>query len=252
MRARVYLGLAGVGLGLAIVAAALAGPPVLPVTWPQPYEPSARTAVLTALANQAANGAVVDQTVWNHFFKEREDERPDILHPSGVAFLDRLARRAAGDPGCGPLRLFVQRSQYFVEVSSSGTVTYPPGAYIPGKPRSPQEMVAKRAEQDRLRLEAVRQYLAVNWPQVAVQVELNDPPPTGIPAREGLLIYTPSVRGVFGFLPLPIQGGLSIAPEKLARGTPGNDVPSVQGTAPVSAFGSEAASSSPGPGPGGP
>lgn len=251
MRARVYRGLAGVGLAFAIVATALAGPPVLPVTWPQQYQPHARASVLTALANQAANGAVIDQTVWNHFFREKEDDRPDILHPSGVAFLDRMARRAAGDPGCGPLRLYVQRSQHFADHNADGSVTYSPGAYIPGKKLTAQEMVAKRAEQDRQRLEAVRQYLAVNWPHVAAQVELNDPPPAGFPAREGLLIYTPSVRGVFGFLPLPIQGGLSIAPEKLARGT-GNDVPSVQGTAPVSAFGSEASSSSASPGPGGP
>src|SRR5690242_3379419 len=59
---------------------------------PTPAHAIARASVTEPLARQANNGMILDQTVWNHYFKEGDAE----LHQSGQYFLDRLARRSSG------------------------------------------------------------------------------------------------------------------------------------------------------------
>lgn len=55
---------------------------------PDDFTAAARASLNDGLERQAANGALLDQTLWNsHFYEDSEE-----LRPSGRAFLDRVAR----------------------------------------------------------------------------------------------------------------------------------------------------------------
>src|SRR5262245_8450230 len=71
--------------------------------WPQPYIEATRMAVREPFVIQAQNGLMLEQTIWNYHFEYGTDR----LHPSCVAFLDRMSRRPA-EP---VLQLFLQTAR---------------------------------------------------------------------------------------------------------------------------------------------
>src|SRR5690242_8474116 len=100
------VGLGGVAVG------AEPRPTVLPNVQQEVLSAQAREITVRPFVDQAANGAVLDQTIWEyHFFVGARDRPPDQLHPSGMALLDRLARRQMDLCPGSPLRLQIQRAQ---------------------------------------------------------------------------------------------------------------------------------------------
>jgi hypothetical protein len=129
---------------------------------------------------QAANGAVLDQTVWGYHFVV---ESPAELHASGMALLDRLARRQLDEGHGGCLRLYVQRAQ-----------DRPPAVSV-------RQMAARRGKIDQDRLAAITTYLAEAWPQVPFTVQLYDPHPIGMPALEAAPALTRHQGTALGYIP---------------------------------------------------
>jgi hypothetical protein len=71
--------------------------------YPERYSYAARQAVIAPFAQQAYNGHVLNQTIWNYYFEAGTDR----LTPAGVEKLDSLARvRPGPDP-----RLYIQTAR---------------------------------------------------------------------------------------------------------------------------------------------
>lgn len=129
--------------------------------WPQRYTAIAREEVEEPLATQADNGLVLDQTIWNHHFEQGKE----VLHPSGQAALNRLARRRPS-----PV------TQVFVQTSQDVPVAY--------TPEKPGEYTLARTDLDNKRSKAVKDYLAAIQPGVSYTVTVHNPSPVGMNANE--------------------------------------------------------------------
>ena len=192
-----YLGSGLFSLGAGFLA--LAGEPratIQPPPWPEVPTRVARHSVQSPFLVQAQNGLRLDQTVWNHHF---DLEDPAQLSHSGMALLDRLARRYV-ECGCA-LELYLQTDRA-----------------LPFHHEKPNQVAQERAEQDHKRLLSIGAYLAANWPGVQVDVHVYDPNVPGMRGLEGVLAVQEMWRGARGVIPPEIQGGLSISPQKLLSG----------------------------------
>jgi hypothetical protein len=207
LRRRLAIHLAGGLLGLGAGFPALAGDlrtAIEPPPWPEVPTRLARNAVLTPFQMQAQNGMMLDQTLWNfHFIVVTDDKgkvtEADELSPSGMALLDRLARRYV-DTGC-VFNLYLQT-----------------GRDVPYNPEKVHEMLRERAERDQKRVLSIGAYLAANWPGVPGSVHVYDPNMPGLRAIEAVQAVQEMWRGARGALPIDVQGGLSITPQKLLSG----------------------------------
>lgn len=136
--------------------------------WPERYNAQARKSTQEIFDAQAANGHVLDQTVWNrHFDADPKTGAPtDKLSVAGMDHLKYLSRRK---PSPDP-RIFLQTAQE-----------------VPGGAAAPlDKFAAARAELDTKRAAAVQAYLAAitsgREQTVAYQVVVHDPADVGIPA----------------------------------------------------------------------
>jgi hypothetical protein len=131
-----------------------------------PYH-AARDSVYRPLAMQAANGMVLDHTVWNHYFEK--DGSPE-LSSSGYYFLDRIARRASG----APLVVYLQTGRDI--------------GYNPANHKDLDEyrrrLIAYREKLDGERAHAISHYLQTNFPWLPFNVYLVDPAPAGMAGIE--------------------------------------------------------------------
>ncbi len=167
-------------MGLGGVAAATEPPhALLPNVQQEVLASQARELVSRPFADQAANGAVVDQTVWNYHFESDVSAR---MHTNAYFLLDRLARRQV-NAGGGCLRLHVQRAQ-----------THPGEVPL-------AELAQRRLELDNRRLDAITVYMQQAWPGMAFTVQLYDPSPVGMSAVEATMAANKEQGTAFGFIP---------------------------------------------------
>jgi len=172
------------GLGGLTAQGSEPGATLLPDVQLEAMAARARVLATRPFVVQAANGAVIDQTVWGYHFSR---ERPDELHPSGMVFLDRLARRQLDEGHIPLLRLNVQRAQdRFPDV---------PIADI----RKVREVI------DQKRKDAITAYLAQAWPGVAVSVQFYDPRSVGMPALEAAPALSRQQGTALGYIPENFQ-----------------------------------------------
>lgn len=147
--------------------------------YPERYNYAARQAVIYPFAQQAYNGHVLNQTIWNYYFEAGTDR----LTPAGVEKLDSLSRvRPGPDP-----RLYIQTAR-----------DLPTNA-------DPARNSEVRADLDAKRAAAIQKYMG-NQPAfggpVAWEVFVHDPTVPGIYSpfaeyawRGSLLQYRGNVSG---------------------------------------------------------
>lgn len=127
--------------------------------WPDRYTSVAAKNVRHGCRAQAANGHVLDQTVWNYHFEPGKA----ILTPGGMEHLNYLSRRRpAPDP-----HVFLQ---------TANDVFY--------DHKHPEKFVKARRELNQARIEAVMQYLNAQTADRPVEwhVTVHDPHEVGTPA----------------------------------------------------------------------
>ncbi len=143
--------------------------------YPERYSYAAREAVLYPFAQQAYNGHVVNQTIWNYYFVPGTDQ----LTPAGAEKLDSLARvRPAPDP-----RLYIQTARDLTETGD------------------PVKLADARTELDAKRGAAIQKYMS-NQPafggRVAYEVFVHDPDVPGIYSGFADYAWNYSLRGYRG------------------------------------------------------
>ena len=149
-----------------------------------------RTAVADPFAQQARNGLILDQTLWNHHYVEIKDggKGGDDLRTSAVYLLDRLARRNNGEL----LELHVQTARDL--------------AYN----RANYEKYGKfRSDLDKKRVTAIVEYMAANHPNVTFVVRVIDPAPVGMAGPKALKGFKEMTEASRGVIPPELQNALS-------------------------------------------
>ena len=132
--------------------------------WPQRYNCKARHEVNTPLATQAANGQVLEQTVWNHHFVTGPNGEPTaVLHPAGRAHLDYLVRRRP-----------YPMPEIYLQTAHD----------LPYDPANPGAFAELREKLDKDRAKAIQDYLSVARADVPFHVTVHDPAPVGISGVE--------------------------------------------------------------------
>jgi hypothetical protein len=166
--------------------------------WPERYNYVARAEVLSPFAIHAANGEIIDSTLWTYHF----DAGTDRINPAGLERLDYLARKRPAPPA----KLYLQTAR---------DLAYDPAA--------PDKMVAARDDLNVRRAEAIKRYLAASTAGRGLNFEVQTIDPADISFRaEG---PANSVRGWPGRFASGIDGvnsnNLSGAGGGIAPGTPG-------------------------------
>jgi len=133
--------------------------------WPERYDFETSQVVKTTFDQQAANGHVLDQTIWNWDFERDDKGNPtDKLTVGAQERLKYIVRRRPVPDG----RVYLQTAN-----------DLPPNVEIDRFP-------AKRQEIDTARIAAVQKtlaaYMAARSTPVAWEVAVHDPAPVGLPA----------------------------------------------------------------------
>lgn len=171
--------------------------------WPERYNYQARMSVYGTFDAQAANGHVLDQTVWSHMFDVDTDPKTkntiltDRLNPAGQEHLHYLVRRR---PHPDP-KIYLQTAQ---DLPSN----------LP-----PEKLAQIRAEIDAKRVAAVRNYL--NF-LMAGRAE---------PTEFAVIVHDPATPYLYA---LPIAGATSPRPQ----GALADMYQNFKGTAPMMSGGS--------------
>lgn len=178
--------------------------------WPERYNYVARAEVLSPFAIHAANGEIIDTTLWTYHF----DAGTDKINPAGLERLDYLARRRPAPP----TRLYVQTARDLAYDAAN-----------------PDKMVAARDDLNVRRAESIKRYLAAstagrNLPPVEVTVI--DPADISFRA-EG---PASSVRG----WPGRFQSGIGGVSNNNLSGTGGGAAPGTTGTTGAAGAGTSA------------
>jgi hypothetical protein len=177
--------------------------------WPDHSFLADRSAVLTPLRQQAANGAVGGATLYNYYFEsvtielveDNEDSviprfkqtafpRPTArLSPWGKALLNRLARHANGQTLCVYVQTAVDLESKPSDVSGGAT--------------TPKNLNEQRVKE-------VQNFMAKLRPDLEVTVALIDPDPVGMTGPEARNGYSKMVTAPTGFLGTDAVLGASI------------------------------------------
>jgi hypothetical protein len=145
--------------------------------WPQRYNAQAREEVLGPFATQASNGLVLEQTVWNHHFKEGSDQ----LLPGGQALLSRLARRRPSPVA----QVFVQTAYDLTYVQGDGAPAGGAGKVSQASykvKRTTQKLTLAAYQQDVLPLDKPDDKLPELQPDVDKPADQTDEPAVEQPA----------------------------------------------------------------------
>jgi hypothetical protein len=174
-------GLACLAAGLAALAGCRLYDHYVDPCYPERYEWEARQPVYEAFGVQAANGHVLDQTVWSYQFEPGTDK----LTQAGMLHLDYLARRR---PQADP--------KIWLQAASD----------IPYDPAAVEKYVNVREELNQKRIQAVYRYLQAHTAgqPVAFEVMVHDPALpdlAGPPVALAIQRYYSNFQGL-----LPIQG----------------------------------------------
>jgi hypothetical protein len=164
--------------------------------WPERYAFMSRHSVRDTTNAQAANGHLLDQTIWNwHFEVDPKTGAPsDKLTGAGMEHLKYLTRRR---PGPDP-KLYLQTAQD-----------------IPINDKTePEKLAQARADLDQRRIQAIQKFLSIQMAgrtqPVAFEVAIHDPTPVGIYAQPIVTNSLPALYGNFqGTIPdtLNLGGG---------------------------------------------
>ncbi|MSQ97388.1 MAG: hypothetical protein EXR98_22935 [Gemmataceae bacterium] len=143
-----------------------------------------RSSVADPFVQQARNGLILDQTLWNHHYVELKDD----LRTSAFHLLDRLARRSHGEV----LELHLQTARDL--------------AYN----RVNFERYGKfRNDLDRKRVNAIVDYMTANHPDVTFLVRVIDPAPVGMAGPEAMKGFREMSEASRGVIPPELQNNLS-------------------------------------------
>jgi uncharacterized membrane protein YgcG len=147
----------GLGLSLFTLAGCAAYRDIVDPCWPERYNALARQSVNDATNAQASNGHILDQTVWNYFFKTGKNGAPtDELNAAGIEKLTFISRRRPAPD----TRIFLATAQD-----------------IPGlAEKAPDKAIAERLDLNNRRIAAVQKFLTVQTNGLAsYQIEIHDP-----------------------------------------------------------------------------
>ncbi len=175
------LALACLGTGLTVLGGCRLYDKLVDPCYPERYNAQARQSVECAFATQAANGHVLDQTIWNSHFEAGTDK----LTVGGQLYVAHLARRR---PHPDP-KLWVQTAH---------DLTYDPA--------NPEKLVNARAELDGKRVQAVERFLqseTAGRPQ-SWSVGVHDPGEVdlaAVPVQTSIAKHYANAQGL-----LPVQG----------------------------------------------
>ena len=147
------------------------------------FQVMARSAVFGPFLQQARNGHVLDQALWNYHYAEGNDE----LLSNGHYLLDRLARRAQG----GMLELQLQTARDL--------------AYRRENKLKYQKV---RSELDYKRVQAIVDYMQAFHPDITFTVRVIDPAPVGMNGLEAVRAFREVNNSAKGVLPRELLGGL--------------------------------------------
>jgi hypothetical protein len=151
--------LLGLALGLCSLAGCAGYREIVDPCWPERYNALARQSVNDATNVQAANGHVLDQTLFNYHFEHdpKTGLASDKLNAAGIEHLKYISRRRPA----ADTHIFLATAQDI------------PG--LAGKPVD--KAIAERNELDDRRKTSVQQYLALQTGgrQGAYQIEIHDP-----------------------------------------------------------------------------
>ncbi|MCA9267845.1 MAG: hypothetical protein KDA41_05215 [Planctomycetales bacterium] len=162
---------------------------------PRGYSRMAHSNVVSAFEAQANKGRILNYTVWNHHFEEGTAE----LRPSGVALLNRLARRQQAS---GSMDVFLQTAND-----------------IRFDPAEPAAFAGERAKLDAQRAKALGDYVAIVLRRDTSGIFVYDPDPVGMTADEASAVYKSNVAGgVYGVLPPNLVNGTIEATISIKKG----------------------------------
>jgi len=160
-------GAAAVALGGMIATGGTGGPGAgeryknwVDTCWPERYGKAARDMTLAPFESQAANGAILDATVWNYHFEPGSDK----LVPAGMEKLDYLVRRRPAAPG-------------LVYLQTARDIGYDAA--------TPEKYADTRRDLDVRRAESVQKYLAAQTAArpTSFEVQVLDPANPGFGAQ---------------------------------------------------------------------
>jgi hypothetical protein len=174
--------------------------------YPERYNFAARQAVVAPFAQQAYNGHVLNQTIWNYLFEPGTDK----LTPAGAEKLISIARER---PGPDP-RIYLQTSRDLPLVAD------------------PAKVPDVRADLDVRRAATVQKFLAAQPAfagPVAYEIFVHDPATPSIRAEMVMRSYNGSYRGYNGGITGAAgigalgtgsgnQGNLTVAPTSVPTG----------------------------------
>lgn len=148
----------GLGLSLFTLAGCAAYRDIVDPCWPERYNSLARQSVNDATNAQAANGHILDQTVWNYFFEQdpKTGAPTDKLNPAGIEHLKYISRRRPAPD----THIFLATAQD-----------------IPGMTdKAPDKAIAERIDLNSRRIAAVQKFLTLQTNGLAAyQIEIHDP-----------------------------------------------------------------------------
>jgi hypothetical protein len=150
--------------------------------WPERYDAESRQVIRTTFDNQAANGHLLDQTIWNWDFERDDKGNPsDKLTPGAQERLKYIVRRRPVPDG----KLYLQTAN-----DLPATVEI-------------EKFASRRQEVDAARVAAVQKYLgaymAGRSTPVAWDIAVHDLAPVGLPAT--VVGGQPGVLAVTGAYP---------------------------------------------------
>jgi hypothetical protein len=161
--------------------------------WPERYDNESRQNIRITFDNQAANGHVLDQTIWNWDFEKDDKGGPtDKLTIGAQERLKYIVRRRPIPDG----RVYLQTAN-----------DLPASVEIEKFPKARQELDAARIASVQKYLGA---YMAGRSTPVAWDVAVHDPAPTGLPATVVGGVSTPPmvVIGAYPKMTYNFQGVL--------------------------------------------
>lgn len=126
--------------------------------WPERYNYVARAEVLSPFAIHAANGEIIDSTLWTYHFEPGSDK----INPAGLERLDYLSRKRPAPPA----RLYLQTAR---------DLAYEAAA--------PDKMVAARDDLNIRRAESIKRYLAASTAGRGLNFEVQTIDPADISFR---------------------------------------------------------------------
>lgn len=129
-------------------------------SWPERYSHTARAETLAPFQAQAANGAFLDQTVWNYHFEPATDK----LTASGIERLDYLVRKRGVPEG----KVYLQTARD-----------------IGFDANAPEKYADARRDLDQRRAATLHKYLAAQTAAQPVnfEIQVHDPADPSFPAQ---------------------------------------------------------------------